>query len=136
MREETTMGNTATTRRQSRATVLVVEDEGLIRMSVADCLRDNWDVLEAASGEEAKAMFAREPPIDVVFSDVQMSPACDGFALAHWIHENHPKVHVLLTSGAQAMHNIDAAVCAQASTFKKPYDYNAVVARIRDLLGP
>jgi DNA-binding NtrC family response regulator len=135
MQEEFTT-DSATTRKQPRATVLVVEDEGLIRMSVADCLRDSWDVLEAASGEEAKAMFAEGPSIDVVFSDVQMSPACDGFALAKWIHENHPKVHVLLTSGAVTMNNIDAAVCAQASTFKKPYDCNAVVARIRDLLAP
>jgi DNA-binding NtrC family response regulator len=65
-----------------------------------------------------------------------MSPACDGFALANWIHDNHPRVHVLLTSGAVTMNNIDAAVCPQASTFKKPYDYNTVVARIHDLLGP
>src|SRR6185503_15958661 len=116
-----------------RATVLVVEDEGLIRLPIADCFRDSWDVLEAANGDEAKALFVAGNRIDLVFSDVQMTHSLDGLSLAHWIHLNHPKVHVMLTSGVVKLSQVPPEICAQASTFTKPYEFSTVVDRVHAL---
>ncbi|HEX2224313.1 MAG TPA: response regulator, partial [Thermoanaerobaculia bacterium] len=85
-------------------TVLVVEDEVLIRLAVAQYLRDcGWVVLEAGDAEEALTILqAADVRVDLVFTDVQMPRALDGFGLARWIRAHRPEVRVLLTSGAPA----------------------------------
>lgn len=115
-------------------TLLVVEDEPLIRLMTADYFRDHgWRVLEAKSGESAKALFAAHEPIEVMFSDVQMASPTDGIVLAAWVRAHHPKVAVLLTSGAAKLADIPVNVCAQASTFIKPYECSVIAARISTL---
>jgi len=102
------------------STLLVVEDEQLIRMATSEYFRDcGWRVLEAGSGEEARALLTEGGRVDVVFSDVQMAREMDGVALAQWVNENHPNTAMLLTSGASRLSEIPAAICVQASTFKK-----------------
>jgi CheY-like chemotaxis protein len=123
------------TQRSPDASVLVVEDEVLIRLPIVDHLRDcGWRVLEATTADEAKALFLSGAPIDIVFSDVQMPGALDGIGLAHWIHDNHSEIKVLLTSGVAATTGIAVEVCEQKSIFRKPYDCEAVASRIRVLL--
>ncbi len=123
-------------REDTRFTVLVVDDDDIIRMSIADYLRDSGlDVLEAASGEAGQAAFEAGAPIDVVFSDVQMSPHLDGIALANWVHANHPNVPVMLTSGVTILSSLPEAICPQGSVFIKPYEFTAVAARIQALLS-
>src|SRR3978361_1719325 len=81
-------------------TVLVVEDELMVRMPIAEYLRDcGYNVLEAASASEAIAAVAAEGPVSVVFSDIRMPGKMDGVGLAEWFHANYPDVPVLLTSG-------------------------------------
>ena len=54
-------------------TVLVVEDEVLIRMSTADYLRGcGYHIIEVGSGDEAVAVLKADVRIDVVFTDVSM----------------------------------------------------------------
>ena len=56
-----------------RRVVLVVEDEALVRLTIADYLRDcGYAVAEAADTNEALEIFASGEPVDVVFTDVQM----------------------------------------------------------------
>jgi CheY-like chemotaxis protein len=63
-------------------TVLVVEDEILVRMAVSESLRDaGYRVLEAATGEEAVSLLASFPDIAVLFTDIQMPGALNGAAL-------------------------------------------------------
>ena len=94
-------------------TVLVVEDEVLIRLVIADYLRDcGYKVHEAVSGEEAIAILqAPEVSIDVVFSDVEMPGSMDGFALARWVRANKPGMEVILTSGIERSADIAATLC-------------------------
>jgi CheY-like chemotaxis protein len=66
----------ATTRRRG---VLVVEDEILVRLTIADHLRGaGYEVVEAANATEAIAVFASGELVDVVFTDVQMPGAWTG----------------------------------------------------------
>jgi CheY-like chemotaxis protein len=71
---------------QSQETVLVVEDDVLIRMPIAQYLRDcGYKVIEAANGDEAMAVLShKETVVDVVFTDIEMPGALDGFGLAKW----------------------------------------------------
>ncbi len=67
------------------ATLLLVEDEVLIRLTVADYLRDcGYHVIEASNAQEALSVLTSDIDIDIVFSDVQMPGTIDGFGLARW----------------------------------------------------
>jgi two-component system, response regulator PdtaR len=82
------------------ATVLVVEDEVLVRAAAVAYLQDRgFSVLEASSGDQAQSLMRHTPDIGVVFSDVQMPGSLDGVALAQWVATECPWVRVLLTSG-------------------------------------
>jgi CheY-like chemotaxis protein len=81
-------------------TVLLVEDEFLLRETVTEYLEDcGYHVLEAADGDKARDILDSGATIDLVFSDVRMPGQMDGFALARWIRQHRPGIPVILTSG-------------------------------------
>lgn len=118
-------------------TVLVVEDEVLIRLVVADYLREcGYRVYEAVDAGEAVAVLqSPEVSIDVVFSDVQMPGDMDGFGLARWVRTNKPGVQVVLTSGVERSAEIAATLCEAGPLLEKPYPPQNVVDRIRQLVA-
>ena len=63
-------------------TILVVEDEVLIRWVVAEYLREcGYQVIEAAdAGEAVKLLRTAATEVDLVFSDVQLGDGLDGHA--------------------------------------------------------
>lgn len=121
---------------QAPQTILVVEDEILIRLVIADYLRHcGYKVIEASSGDEALVLLQHgEPQIDLVFSDIEMPGATDGFALARWIRENRPGLQVVLTGTVPKAVDAAADLC-EAGPLPKPYDAQLVVTRIRQLLA-
>lgn len=116
-------------------TVLVVEDEVLVRMVIADYLREcGYRVYEAVNAAEALAVLqSPEVSVDIVFSDVQMPGEMDGFGLARWIRANKPDVQVILTSGVERSAEIAATLCEVGPLLEKPYPPQDVVDRIRQL---
>jgi CheY-like chemotaxis protein len=74
-------------------TVLVVEDEVLVRLAIAEYLRDcGYRVIEASSADEAILVLQQpELTIDVVFTDIEMPGPMDGFGLAQWTRTNRPR---------------------------------------------
>jgi CheY-like chemotaxis protein len=82
----------------SRA-ILVVEDDALCRIMLADHLRSiGYQVVEAANAEEAVRALSSRSKVDLVFSDVEL-PGMRGFALAVWIRRHHLPTQIVLTSG-------------------------------------
>jgi CheY-like chemotaxis protein len=73
-------------------TILVVEDEFLIRAMLSDYLQEcGFKVLEASSGDEAVAIIENvDVVIDLVLTDIRMPGAMDGFGLAQWVRTNRP----------------------------------------------
>ena len=72
----------------SKATILIADDELLILATLGIGLRDaGYDVLEAASGEEAIAMCQKYNP-DLAILDVYMSPGMNGIAAAREIRKS------------------------------------------------
>lgn len=81
------------------ATVLLVEDETAVRTFGARALKNKgYRVIEAASGEQALEVLQEVDQIDVLISDVVM-PGIDGVSLARLVHQEHPKIRIILISG-------------------------------------
>ncbi|GJD48531.1 Sensor histidine kinase RcsC [Methylobacterium crusticola] len=80
-------------------TVLVVDDDGLVRTGTAAMLEDLGHVaLEASSAREALALLEAERGIDVVVTDHAM-PGMTGLALAHQLRDTRPGLPVILATG-------------------------------------
>nr|WP_294520013.1 response regulator [uncultured Rhodopila sp.] len=115
-------------------TVLVVEDEMMVRMPIAEYLRDcGYNVLEAGDAAEAIAAVNEAGPVNVVFSDVRMPGRMDGFGLAEWFRSHYPEVPVLLTSGYNASRGVAIRVPG-VKLIDKPYSQLQVARRIAALL--
>jgi DNA-binding NtrC family response regulator len=117
-------------------TILVVDDDIFVRMPIAQYLRDcGYKVIEAVSAEEAMAVLARSDTIiDLVFTDIEMPSAVDGFGLAKWIRDHRPGVDVLLAGTVPRAVESAKEVCQQGQV-PKPYDPQTVHNRIRRLLA-
>jgi DNA-binding NtrC family response regulator len=80
--------------------VLVVEDEPLVRMLVADVLVDaGFRVFAAVNADEALRILRAGVDISMLLSDVDLPGHFQGYDLARQVHERWPQVEVLLTSG-------------------------------------
>jgi CheY-like chemotaxis protein len=82
-------------------TVLVVEDDSLVRQTTTATLKSlGYVVIEASSGPTARKILEENAEsIDIVFSDVIMPDGMTGLDLAREIQSRHPHVRILLTSG-------------------------------------
>lgn len=114
------------------ATVLVVEDELLIRLDIADYLRGHgYHVVEAGSGDEAVAALKADVDIAVVFTDVSMPGSLDGLGLARWVRRERPGLGVILTSGVARIPQELQDLFTHGPLMAKPYDRGEVERRIR-----
>jgi CheY-like chemotaxis protein len=81
------------------ASVLVVEDEPLVRIYLSDVLgQSGFDVIVATNGEDALALARRENVCAVV-SDVAMPGPINGLELARRVKNDSPHTGVILVSG-------------------------------------
>jgi len=116
--------------------ILVVEDDVLIRMPIAQYLRDcGYKVIEAVNADEAMTVLShQETNVDIVFSDIEIPGPIDGFGLAKWVREHRPGIDVILTGTVPR--SVDAAkeLCDE-SPIPKPYEAQAVHDHIRRLLA-
>lgn len=110
-------------------TVLVVDDEALIRMYATDVLEDaGFLIVEAENGEEAIAALNHHPEISVLFTDINMPGPFDGLELARKIYERRPDVQLIIASGK--MRPTKAEIPGSGTFFAKPYDGQAIVRLI------
>ncbi|MGF7159631.1 CheY-like chemotaxis protein [Rhodoligotrophos appendicifer] len=123
-------------RRTPIPTVMVVEDEVLIRVIIAEYLRDcGFLVVEASNGDQALSLLAHaDKEFDIVFTDVHMPGSTNGLQLAQWIERERPEIEVILTSGLARKADAAKDLCGHRQLVEKPYDLSDVEQRIRRLL--
>jgi PAS domain S-box-containing protein len=81
-------------------TVLIVEDDALVRNYVTTRLRNlGYQTMEAGNATEAIAIAESGARFDLLFTDVIMSGAMNGRQLADEIAKRRPGIKVLFTSG-------------------------------------
>jgi CheY-like chemotaxis protein len=96
----------------AQSTILVVDDEVLLRLAGSDFLREcGYRVLEAVRAEEAQAIFRSGEPIELLFSDIDLGSGMNGIMLAAWVRQNYPAVRIVLTSGVASMAKEAADLC-------------------------
>ncbi len=120
---------------QTPARILVVDDEKLIRWSVAERLqRDGYEVISAESGEKALELVAASPP-DVMLLDVKL-PGIDGVQTLQRALGLHPELAVLMMS---AHSTVDVAVEAMKhgalDFLVKPFPLQALDAAVERALA-
>jgi CheY-like chemotaxis protein len=114
-------------------TVLVVEDELLIRLDLADQLRSaGLIVIEASTGDEALTVLKANDAIDLVVSDIRMPGATDGVELAAWLRRERPKIKIVLVSGYTATQDMTTVADVALG---KPVDRSLFVREVERLLG-
>jgi len=112
------------------STILIVEDEALVRISLAEEFRDwGFRVLEACNADEALQIFGASEPIELMISDVNM-PGMDGAALATWVQSNFPDVRIVMVSGAASNRTAITGVVFIA----KPFAIDNIVRIVRNLI--
>jgi len=120
--------------RAETPTVLVVDDEVLVRIVIAEYLRDcGYRVLEAGSADDAIAVLGSKLKVDIVFADLELPGPSSGLELARWVRRRHPDVRVIVTSGVSSSAELAGELCEAGPPIAKPYESDAVVQRIRSL---
>lgn len=99
-------------------TVLVVEDEPLLRLVICDLLRaEGVTVVEAANAVEAMEALAGGLAVDAIFTDVRMPGPFDGLELSRKVQATQPELPVVVTSG-----HLDGSLVGAGIVFlPKPY---------------
>lgn len=120
--------------REHPVSVLLVEDEVLISMCMADTLTAHgFAVHECATADEALRYVSDGGPVDVLFTDVNL-PGIDGCELVERVHAQRPKLPVVVTSGRYDLQSFGTRV-PQAVFVRKPYNPDAVCRLLAELAG-
>jgi two-component system, response regulator PdtaR len=116
------------------STILIVEDEIAIRQEICEHLEGcGFAVLQAESASGAISKIMRHPEIALVFTDIRMPGAIDGYDLAMWIRLNHSNIIVMITTGGFGRKHAKRDLFG-AEIFPKPYLPQKVSDRIRQVL--
>jgi two-component system, cell cycle sensor histidine kinase and response regulator CckA len=122
--------------RHSSVSVLLVEDESVIRTAVAEFLsRAGYHVLSAANGKEALAKLqAHTGKINLVITDVVM-PVMSGPKLAESIASMHPQAKILFVSGCSQDAVLRKGGADLPRNFLlKPFSFESLAAKVREVL--
>ncbi|GAN51989.1 response regulator receiver protein [Methylobacterium sp. ME121] len=117
-----------------RPYALVVDDDVLVRMTALDILEDaGFRTFEAENAEEALAVLhGHHVSIVVLFTDVNMPGAMDGFGLARETAQHWPHVSILVASGR---HKPGPGEMPEGAHFVgKPFNAEVVRDRLKQML--
>ena len=105
-------------------TVLLVEDEILLREATSDDLRDlGYDPVCAGRADEAWEILKNGTPLEAMITDIRMPGEWDGWELARQARTLRPELGVIYVSGySDAQHQpVEGAVY-----LKKPYRFDDI----------
>jgi CheY-like chemotaxis protein len=114
-------------------TVLVVEDEAVIRFDIAYQLEAaGFTVLQASTADHAIAILERQNDIRLVFTDVHMPGSMDGLRLAACVRDRWPPIHLIVTSGQRRV--AEEKLPPGSRFVEKPYQSHHVIQAIAELV--
>ena len=114
-------------------TILFVEDETLVRMDMAEFLREcGYRVYEAATAKEPIEALQAKFVVDLVFTDINLPDDMNGLELGEWTLRERPGVKVLVTTG-DASRTVDIPQTV-GLVLAKPYTGRDLLDRVRQAL--
>ena len=115
-------------------TVLIVEDEMVLRMRAVDIVEDaGFNPIEAVNADDALAILESRSDIELLFTDIQMPGSMDGLGLAHAVHVRWPSIKIIVVSGQLNPPSIDLPPCSRF--FGKPLEPGQMIAQMRNMIG-
>jgi len=115
------------------ATVLVVEDNAVVRMGILSAIQDEgYLALSACDADEALIKLSNHAEVDVLFTDIRMPGSMDGLALANRIRQSHPGMEIIIASGN--LHPTADRMPSRALFLPKPYNALQIGAILRKLI--
>ena len=122
---------------EGTATVLVVDDEELIRMLVTEVLEDQGHIaIEAGDATTGLGLLRRNRRIDLLITDVGLPGGMNGRQLAKAARELHRDLKVLFISGyAEDAVLGDGALDPGMHVMTKPFAIEALALRINELIA-
>jgi CheY-like chemotaxis protein len=120
--------------KSGKPVILVVEDEVIVRMMAVFVAEDSgFEVLSAATADEAIKILESRSDIRLVFTDVNMPGSMNGLKLAHAVRRRWPPVELFVTS---AFSNIMAEELPERGRYlAKPYDVTALSEAFQKMAG-
>lgn len=114
--------------------VLVVEDDAIILLDIADQLREEgFTIYEASNADIAIEMLSQHTDIRLIFTDIDMPGSMDGLKLAAVVRDRWPPVKIIVTSGR---YRIGMPLLPDGSAFfAKPCSHVDIVRSIREMLA-
>lgn len=103
------------------ATILVADDDVIVRIAIAEYLREcGFRVIEASGGLEAKTVLQHGPDVHVLMADARLAGDDSGFALAQWVRRHRPRMGVILGAGLARKSEAAAQLCAGGAHHAPP----------------
>lgn len=123
---------------QDHKSILVIDDEQLIRLQIRSALElEGYVVHEAANGNEGLARIAEAAP-DVVITDILM-PDKEGIETILELRRSHPKIRIIAISGGGRTGNKDFLRTAKHlgadRTLAKPFGLAELLRLVREVLA-
>ncbi len=104
----------------SGARILIVEDEFLIRLTLAEALADEgFDVVEAETGDAALHLIESDSTIRLMLTDMQLPGTLDGAQLAALAREHNPELPIIFVTGRPEA--VDTLLTRRDLFIAKPY---------------
>ncbi|WP_312412874.1 response regulator [Shinella sp.] len=135
--EEPPVENDPISASDTLGTILVVDDEPLVRMVAVEILEDlGYVVLEAGDGPSALKILQSRPEICLLVTDVGLPNGMNGRQLADVVRETRPELNVLFVTGyaenAVLNHgHLDRGM----QVVTKPFSSETLARRVKDLIG-
>ena len=116
------------------ATILVVDDEKMLRKLVGDYLRrSGFEVIEAGDGLEALRKFEEHPETALIILDVMM-PGMDGMQVTKEIRRNSKVPIIMLTARSEEQDELTGFGLGIDEYVTKPFSPKTLVARVEAIL--
>src|ERR1700676_4979857 len=117
-------------------TVLVVEDEPVVRGVILEILHDQgYRTLEAADGPSGLRILRKDKRIDLLITDVGL-PGMNGRQLADQARETRPDLKILFITGyAESVAIADGFLQPGMEMITKPFELDVLSRRIRAMIS-
>lgn len=115
----------------SEFSILVVEDDPIIRMDAVDLCEDaGFSVHEAKNSSVALSLLQQHPDIRILFTDIEMPGDMDGLMLAHAVHNCCPTIKIIIASGKLKV--AEDNLPSGSLFLQKPYRPSVVAKALND----
>lgn len=117
-----------------KRSILIVEDEEIIRTSLAEFLHGRGYAVEVTGSVEQAAAIARRRPFDIAICDVQL-PDGDGLALMRRLQQIHQDLLVLVITAYATVENaVDAFKAGAFDYLVKPVIFEELQRKLEHLI--